>query len=93
MGSASAIVIQTMGDWMGGGWWLGMVGMVVWALLLAAVVLVVVRLVVLPVVEGMDEGAGDDALDVLRERFARGEIDEEEFERRAETLRRTRREW
>ena len=87
-----ALVVLQMGDWMGGGWWFGVVGMVVWALLLAAVVLVVVRLVILPVVEGLDDGPGDDAIEVLRERFARGEIDEEEFERRAETLRRTRRE-
>jgi len=86
------LVVLQMGDWMGGGWWLGVVGMVVWAPLLAAVVLVVVRFVILPVVEGMDEGPGDDALDLLRERYARGDVDVEEFERRTETLRRTRRE-
>jgi len=88
----TALVLQ-MGDWMGTGWWFGMVGMVVWALLLAGVVYVVVRLVIIPLVEGAEGAAvcietGDDALAVLRERFARGEIDEEEFERRAEVLRR-----
>ena len=88
----TALVLQ-MGDWMGGGWWFGVVGMVVWALLLAGVVYAVVRLVIIPVVEGAEGAAirvetGDDAMTVLRERFARGEIDEEEFERRSEILRR-----
>jgi putative membrane protein len=91
--SYSPIVPLQMGDWMWwGGWWIGVVWMVVWALLLAAVVYAVVRLVILPLVEGTERTSGphDGALAVLRERFARGDIDEEEFERRAEFLRRSR---
>jgi len=89
---AYAVAPLQMGPGVWGGWWVGILGMVVWALVLAAVVYAVVRLVILPVVEGADARAGpeDDALAELRQRFARGEIDEEEFERRAEVLRRPR---
>ena len=86
MDTAPLVVLQ-MGDWMGGGWILGLLGMVVFALLVAAVALVFARFVAVPLAEGMDAG-DDDAVEVLRRRFARGEIDEEEFERRAESLRR-----
>jgi len=34
-----------------------------------------------------DSGGSDDAMSALRERYARGDIDEEEFERRRQTLR------
>ncbi|MFB6141506.1 MAG: SHOCT domain-containing protein [Halosimplex sp.] len=89
-----------MDGWAG---WGALVMMVLWALLLAAVVLVVVRLVLVPVVERTERGAAprrgdrpaanggttgaEPAMAVLRERYARGEIDEEEFERRAAFLR------
>lgn len=85
------------GGWHDGNAWVGILMMVVWALLLAVVVLVVVRVLLLPVLErtepstgdaGADQsGADESAMEILRERFARGEIDEEEFERRAEVLR------
>jgi len=85
-----AVVPLQMGPWANGGWWLGIVGTVVWALVLAGIVYAVVRLVVLPLVEGVESRAGpdDEALSLLRQRFARGEIDEEEFERRSAVLRR-----
>lgn len=71
--------------------WAELLVVVVGALLLAVVVLVFVRLVIEPVIDQLeaaeDTGRGD-AMDTLRERFARGEIDEDEFERRAAVLRR-----
>ena len=80
-----------MDGWMGGGEWAQPLIMVVWALLLAVVVLAVVRVLFVPVLEGLDlerDERGDDrALATLRERYARGEIDEEEFERRESLLR------
>lgn len=79
---------QMTWGWMG---WGGILAMVVFALLLAAVVLAVVRLVFVPVVESTEPAAArrpaaDAALTELRNRFARGEIEEEEFERRRSVL-------
>jgi len=64
-----------MGDW-GGGWWIAMVFMMVifWAAVIALVVWAV-RSFAGPREERKT------ALDITRERLARGEISEEEFER------------
>lgn len=82
---------QMTWGWMG---WGGILAMVVFALLLAAVVLAVVRLVFVPIVESTEPAAGrpasDAALTELRNRFARGEIDEDEFEERRSVLERSR---
>lgn len=87
---ASAVVPIQMGPGTAAGPWLGIVWLVVWALILAGVVYAVVRLVVLPLVEGTEiaSGADDEALATLRQRFANGALDEAEFERRREVLRR-----
>lgn len=74
--------------WMGthGGWgWLGMGGMVIWGLVLIAIPVLAVYAIATRVGDG-DESPGDEALSVLRERYARGEIDEEEFETRRQRL-------
>jgi putative membrane protein len=77
------------GMWGGGGWWGG------WLL---GPLLVLLVLVGVPVglflalrrggENGGDVGAGstDPALETLRERYARGELDDEEFERRRDRL-------
>jgi putative membrane protein len=54
-------------------------------LLLAGVVVVIVVLVARP---GQNAGSSrsDDALEILRQRYARGEIDREEYERMREDL-------
>jgi len=61
---------------MGGGWWLVL-------LLALLVVAVVAAAVYLTRTTGDDE---DGALATLRERYAAGDLDEEEFERRRERL-------
>lgn len=73
--------------WDGGGWgWLMMsVSMMVfWGLVIAGVAIIV---------RGPRSGASGrtrsaDSEQILRERFARGEIDTEEYEQRRDTLRR-----
>ena len=70
--------------WMGthGGMGLGM-GWGVWFLWPALLLLGGVAAYALL---GSADGGSDDALSALRERYARGDIDDEEFERRRETL-------
>jgi len=69
------------------GWFLGPVMMI---LFLAAVIVVVVLLLrwlgALGHGGGHHHGAGNRALDILKERYARGDIDKEEFEERRRTL-------
>jgi putative membrane protein len=85
-----ALVLQHMDGWSGWwGWWPGIVMMVVSALVLAAVVLLVVRVVLGPAIERTEppDRPDDGALAVLRERYARGDITEEEFRERRAVLR------
>lgn len=75
------------GDHMDGGWWwvMGIGWLVVLALLVVVVVVMVRHL------GGSGPGSGGDARrqaeDVLAERFARGEIDADEFRQRRDALR------
>jgi putative membrane protein len=69
-----------MGDmgW-GGGWGLlGIVHMVLWWALIVLGIAVLVKWLV----RGTGSGARADALDILRERYARGEIGKDEFEQK-----------
>lgn len=78
------------GGTMGGGlfpWlgpWGGLIGLLVVVLLLGAVVYAIAALATR---EGGGEDRGDDALDILERRYARGELDEEEYEVRRQWLR------
>jgi putative membrane protein len=63
--------------------WFGGVGMFV---LMALVLAALVALVVVLARRGPQPGAGDSAWRILDERFARGEIDQEEYERRRDAL-------
>lgn len=73
---------------MGVGMWMGFLGVLVQLLILVALALGIVWLVRRS--SGDPErpagGGNDPALGALRERFARGEIDEEEFRVRRRTL-------
>ena len=71
-------------SWMWGAWGLGMMAMMLvsWSLVIAGIVLGIRWLA------GQGQRSGSDrALDILRERYARGEIDKDEFEARRRDLR------
>jgi putative membrane protein len=81
--AAQRVVCDNCGDHMSGGWWWVMgVG---WLVFLAAVVVLVVILVRHFSVSG--NRGNRTAHDTLAERFARGEIDEDEYRRRRAALR------
>jgi putative membrane protein len=65
----------------GGGWW-------VWGTLLMVVAIAVVALVVWLIVRNprADDRPSSSARDILSERYARGEIDSEEYEERLRKL-------
>lgn len=65
--------------WGMGGWWMMLLMAVFWLLLIAGIVLIIVWLVNRS--RWTTVGNSGSALDILKERFARGEIDREEFER------------
>ncbi len=69
--------------WMWGAWGIGMMLMMLlfWALVIAAIVLGIRWLVGQPKVSRPDS-----ALEILRQRYARGEIDKEEFEQKKRDL-------
>jgi putative membrane protein len=71
----------------GAGWWgIGMIGMVLWWLLIILAIVLLVKWVF-----GRPPGHGerqprDRSLDILKERYARGEIDKQEFEEKKRDL-------
>lgn len=76
------------GDGMPGGWIFGPLMMIFFIVLLVGVIVILVRWI-----SGSSLGgnlpasqAGGDALEILKKRFARGEIDKEEFDARRQAL-------
>lgn len=75
------------GEWHG--WVFGPMMMAFWLIVLAGIVLLVLRMLGSAGSGGRGSGKQEsDALDILRERFARGEIDEAEFDARRKVLER-----
>jgi putative membrane protein len=73
---------------MDGGAWLGMgVGMLAWLVLAIVVTWLVVRGLLALERPGSDRSGARDAEAILRERFAGGEIDVDEYQRRLALLR------
>lgn len=81
-GVFGAQVFETCGDHMGGGWWWVMgIGWLVFLALVAGVAVVLIRHY------GGSSAERSSAGQLLDERFARGEIDEDEYRRRRDALR------
>jgi len=73
------------GGW--GGWFFGPVMMILFIAVAVAVIVLLVRWLGGPGHGGVHHGPpGKTPVDILRERFARGEIDKEEFEERKRVL-------
>ena len=64
-------------------WWPMGISMVIWLVIIGLMVWLVVR-----AVSHRPSGSGESAEELLRRRYAAGEIDEEEFAKRLEVLRR-----
>jgi putative membrane protein len=78
-----------MWTWGPDGWgWLGMgFGMILWLVVIVAVIWIAVRLLARPAAPPtMGPTYGPSPADELKMRFAKGEIDEEEFRRRLAVL-------
>ncbi|HEX6128589.1 MAG TPA: SHOCT domain-containing protein [Candidatus Limnocylindria bacterium] len=74
-------------EWGDIGWWGMGIGMVLWVLVLAVIIGFVVWL--MNRTQGRSEGRRDEsAEEILRRRYAGGDIDGEEYERRLAQLRR-----
>ena len=70
-----------------GGWWIGWGPMIFfWVILVLIVVLLAKWLFSGP--SGRDHRSEKSALDILKERYARGEIDKEEFDQKKSDLER-----
>lgn len=74
-----------MMDWGWGGWFMGPIMMLIVLALLVGAIVVVVRLLG-GEIGGKSRRSSDRSLEILRERFAKGEIDAEEFEDRKKSL-------
>ncbi|GAB4388437.1 MAG: hypothetical protein Kow0025_07690 [Thermodesulfovibrionales bacterium] len=79
-----------MGPGMMGGWgyglgWIGVVFMVAFWVLLIVGIVYLIRWAASATRQG-EKGRGDDALEILRKRYARGEIGREEFEQKKKDL-------
>jgi putative membrane protein len=68
-----------------GGWWMGLMMLLFWGGLIALIVWVI-QTTQSHRAAGGSVNTGSRAMHILEERFARGEIDQEEFDQRKRTL-------
>ncbi|WP_350355515.1 SHOCT domain-containing protein [Halorarius litoreus] len=85
-GPAAAMGGSYGGGMMGGGWGFFGGGMGLWGLLWMGLLLAIPLYLVFTLGRNRDDGNGERPLSVLRERYARGELSDDEFERRRERL-------
>lgn len=71
---------------MTGGFGFGGVSMILWWVLIIVGIVVLVKWLTTSFGAGGRSGGGSTALDILKERYARGEIDEQEYQKRKQDL-------
>lgn len=72
-----------MGGYGMGGFGFGGIFMILWWILIVVGIVVLVKWLLGP---GLSHGGGSRALDILKERYARGEIDEQEYRKKKQDL-------
>ena len=70
----------------GGGWDIGVFGMVLWWILIVLGIVLLARWLLSASPKGGALAPTGRALDILKERYARGEIDKQEYEEKKRTL-------
>lgn len=71
---------------MGWGWAGGLFMLILWILIIVLIILLIRRLVSSGNSQSSSSQQGDSALEILKNRYARGEIDKEEFEAKKKDL-------
>jgi len=74
-------------NWGAGAWLMGVSMLLFWALVITVVIVLLRRFTAGPASGEAQRREPDRAISILEERFARGEIDREEFEQRRQVLR------
>lgn len=88
-GTAIAHGSGSYGGMMGSGWGLSGGLMGVWGLLWMGLLVAIPLFFIYSLLERGSDGSDERSLSVLRERYARGELTDDEFERRRERLERS----
>jgi putative membrane protein len=71
---------------MAGGFGFGGIFMILWWVLIIVGIVVLVKWMITSSAENVRSGGDSKALDILKQRYARGEIDEQEFQKRKHDL-------
>ena len=74
-----------MGGW-AGGWGFGMVGMLLWWVLIILGIVLLTKWIFSGSAGRGERGSPDRSFEILKERYARGEIDKKEFEEKKRDL-------
>jgi putative membrane protein len=75
-----------MMNWGYGGWAMGIINIIFWVAVIIGVVYLIKWLSSSSKQSTQETKRGDNALDILRERYAKGEINREEFEEKKKVL-------
>ncbi len=70
----------------GGGWGFGVIGMVLWWILIVLGIVLLTRWLLSGSPRRGEQGSTGHALEILKERYARGEIDKQEYEEKKRDL-------